>query len=392
MLQSVGASTRTQGVPFVFSVGSSGRTPDAQTAPSRCVRVALTIITNIPAPYREGVYLALQDQLDARVYLLASDEPGREWSARKVPYRHTMVPALAVPGRKLSGGDSARPWYVPVPTWLRRPGFILVAGFGLPAVLTAAVRPRSALIWSPEATLATDAHWSGARVRLRRWLVRRSRACVAGGEASKSYLEYLGADDVLMLPNVAEMPETDECGGDIDPSGHLVLAHVGDWSERKGADLTAEVFQELKRRLDRSGTRVELVIAGQLLGVAVPEGATHLGYLPRDQLWRQLRLHRAKFLLLLSRSERWGFVVAEAMASGVVPIVSRNVGCAPDLLRSTSPDLIVDSPSEAVSTIEKMHSDPSCFLKIATTLNVLERTRTSSWAANVFSSSLQELQ
>lgn len=43
--------------------------------------------------------------------------------------------------------------------------------------------------------------------------------------------------------------------------------------------------------------------------------------------------HSADILVLPSEAETWGLVVNEAMAAGVLPIVSDRVGCAPDLVR-----------------------------------------------------------
>jgi glycosyltransferase involved in cell wall biosynthesis len=42
--------------------------------------------------------------------------------------------------------------------------------------------------------------------------------------------------------------------------------------------------------------------------------------------------HAADILVLPSEVEAWGLVVNEAMAAGVVPVVSDRVGCGPDLV------------------------------------------------------------
>ena len=42
--------------------------------------------------------------------------------------------------------------------------------------------------------------------------------------------------------------------------------------------------------------------------------------------------HAADVLVLPSQAEPWGLVVNEAMAAGVLPVVSDRVGCGPDLV------------------------------------------------------------
>jgi glycosyltransferase involved in cell wall biosynthesis len=346
----------------------------------------LTIVTNIAAPYRDGVFRELQSMFDVKVYLLARDEPGRSWRERTIPYRYNMAPALQLPGGRTS-------WYLPLPTWLFQRGHIVVAGFGLPALLTAAARPRSTLVWS-EATAATERNRSRFRTRLRRWMIDRSRGAVAVGRDSTAYLQELGATNILMLPNVLDATPISRPSSELANHGRsgVVLSHVGDWSVAKGADLTASIFRILSEHFRSFGTPVELLIAGRIVDVAVPEGATHFGYLPHDQVWDTLRRFSAQFLLLMSRRDTWGFVVAEAMAAGIVPIASANVGSARDLLISVSADLVAQRPDDAAAIVCRLHADQSEMASIIAALHEIAESRTSRWAAECFRSDLVRLQ
>ena len=111
-------------------------------------RRSLTIVTNVAAPYRDAVFLELERRLHSEVYLLAADEPNRGWGDRPIPYRAVRTPSVAIHGGR-------RPWYIAMPTWLRRSDYIMVGGFGAPAMVTSLLRPRSTLIWS-EGTPATE--------------------------------------------------------------------------------------------------------------------------------------------------------------------------------------------------------------------------------------------
>src|SRR5919204_2852431 len=280
--------------------------------------MALSVVTNIPSPYRDEVFRELQERTGARIYLLAEDEPGRHWAGRQLPYDHTRPPAFSFRGPRPRGEDELRPSYIPIPTWLARRGYILVAGFGVPAILTALCRPRSTLIWSPEATVDSE-QWGWLRQRVRKWLVGRSCACVSGGDTSRRYLAQLGAREILTFPNVAgtSRGRTDFADHPTSTSEDLVIVHVGDWSRRKGADITTQVFHRLSHHYQHANFRVTLLIVGTVRNVPIPAGASHLGYLPREILWATLRARSAKFLVLMSRSDRWPFVIAEAMAAGI---------------------------------------------------------------------------
>lgn len=335
----------------------------------------LTIVTNLAAPYRDGLFRELHRLFELKVYLLAGDEPGRRWRRDKVPYPATYVPALQIPGGQ-------RPWYCALPTWLRRDGYIIVAGFGLPTVITALVRPRSTLLWS-EATHITEQFRGHLRTFTRKWLVRRCLAAVASGRASAEYLHDLGARQVVLLPNVIDTPPTRNAppmrADDSDEP--LVLAHVGDWSIAKGADVVAKAFKLLASEAGASGKPVELLVAGNIIDVDIPEGATHVGYLPHSTVWDTLRERGAMYLLLMSRADTWGFVVPEAVAAGLIPIASPAVGCGPDLLSPVEADLIAGSADDAVASIRRFVASPH---KVRTTLGALQlnaSSRTPVWAA-----------
>src|SRR5207244_10302549 len=103
---------------------------------------------------------------------------------------------------------------------------------------------------------------------------------------------------------------------------------------------------EIKRPLDliaaaarcRRPTAVLLVGSGPLDDACRTEAersgvcVAPAGFLDQAALGRAYAA--ADCLVLPSRSETWGLVVNEALATGLPAIVSRGVGCAPDLVRS----------------------------------------------------------
>lgn len=146
--------------------------------------------------------------------------------------------------------------------------------------------------------------------------------------ARESYLEagvppervhslLLGADLALFTPEAAD-------GGER-PAAFTFL-FCGAMIRRKGIDLLLGAFEEVQR----AEPEVRLVIAGprwdsaHLLEASSRPGLTLVGTLPQAALARELR--RADCLVLPSRNDSYGMVVAEALASGLPVLISEMVG------------------------------------------------------------------
>ena len=71
-------------------------------------------------------------------------------------------------------------------------------------------------------------------------------------------------------------------------------------------------------------------LAGAVTALLPPGRGAVTGFVNQAEL--PSCYHAADILVLPSGSEPWGLVVNEAMAAGVLPVVSDRVGCAPDLV------------------------------------------------------------
>jgi glycosyltransferase involved in cell wall biosynthesis len=140
----------------------------------------------------------------------------------------------------------------------------------------------------------------------------------AGVPAAKVHALPLGADLELFSPG-AERPD------DADDAD-LVFLFSGATIHRKGFDLLLQAFDRV--RADFPGVRLRLVgprgDAAHLLDRRGTEGIDVLGAIPQPALAAELR--RADLLVLPSRNDSYGMVVAEALASGVPALVSEMVG------------------------------------------------------------------
>jgi glycosyltransferase involved in cell wall biosynthesis len=135
----------------------------------------------------------------------------------------------------------------------------------------------------------------------------------AGVPPEKVHALPLGADLELFAP------------GEI-PQGPFTFLFSGATIRRKGFDLLLAAFdrvaaEEPEARLRIVGSRGDL---GHLLDGRARERIAALGPRPQPELAAELR--RADCLVLPSRNDSYGMVVAEALASGTPVIVSEMVG------------------------------------------------------------------
>ena len=125
--------------------------------------------------------------------------------------------------------------------------------------------------------------------------------------------------DIHYLPHGVELPATVRTAA----PGPLRLLFVGRLDEAKGVHDLPAVDRELASRgVDARWTIVGDGPERDALRAAWPAGPriAHLGTLPREQVLELARAHDV--LVLPTRAEGFPVVVLEAMAAGVVPVVS----------------------------------------------------------------------
>ena len=144
----------------------------------------------------------------------------------------------------------------------------------------------------------------------------------AGVDPDKVHAVSLGADLELFRGTGRDEPR----------SGPARFLFAGAMIRRKGFDLLLAAFDQARRECPG----VELLLAGPRgdaahhLDAYAPTGIRELGVLSQAELARQLA--EVDCLVLPSRNDSYGMVVAEALAAGVPVMVSEMVG-AKDLVR-----------------------------------------------------------
>jgi glycosyltransferase involved in cell wall biosynthesis len=287
----------------------------------------LTLLTEIPAPYRVPLFGALAERVELLVLFLAAVDPRR-------PYYD--VGALPFPHRVLEGHELRRGsrWVVANRGVLRelrrfRPDAVAVGGWNQPAFWQALgycrVRRIPLLLWV-EST-ARDARSEAAPLRLAR------RAMIAGasgyfvpGRAAAEYVRSFGVPDELVAHAPNAVDARDFAAGERSGRGECTFLYVGRLEPEKGLDVLLRAFRDVPGRLVLVGNGSEEAA----LRADADRRVEFAGALPHDGVARAYA--EADVFVLPSRSEPWGMVLNEAAAAGLPLVATEEVGAAHDLV------------------------------------------------------------
>jgi len=285
----------------------------------------LTLLTEIPAPYRIPLFNALAERVDLRVLFLRERNPERPYDlhADELRFHWSVLPGFDVTLRSR--------WLVVnhgVVRSLRGAEALLVGGWNEPAFLTAlawgGARRVPTLLWS-EST-APDRR-SGRHDALKRLLLRAPDMFVVPGSAARAYLEGLGVEGARIVdaPNAVD-PNVFRTAarGRVDRRCRLLA--VGRLAPEKGIDTLLEAA---------AGLPIEIVLAGSgpdeaRLRALAGSNVTFLGHVGRDAL--PALYADADVAVMPSRSEPWGMALNEAALAGLPLVSTTAAGAAWDLI------------------------------------------------------------
>ena len=300
----------------------------------------LTLLTEIPAPYRIPLFNALAERVDLRVLFLRERNPDRPFRLHReeLQFDWSVLPGveLTLHGRwlVLNRGVVRR---------LRGSDAVLVGGWNQPAFWEAIGCSRArrvpAVLWV-EST-ERDRR-SGRLDSVKRAVLHAADGCIVPGTAALSYLESLGVDRsrIAVAPNAVDARIF---GGAkrMRVNGRCRIVTVARLSPEKGIDVLLRAAANLP---------VEVVVAGAgrqepLLKELAGANVTFLGNVERDALPQVYA--DADIAVVPSRSETWGMALNEAALAGLPLVSTTAVGGAHDLIEEGVNGFIVppDDPA-----------------------------------------------
>ena len=250
-------------------------------------------------------------------------------------YRHGF---LSGPGASRSRriGDLVR--------WIRSHDLIVIHGHSNPWMLFAAAACRVGgvpyLLRGDAAPRGPSAGIRrGIRAMLARAVVSASAGGLAVGKLNEEFYAAYRAPRIVFTPHSVD---NDRFAGSPPVAQEDLLAR---WGLDGGLPVImfCGKLRPAKRPLDLAAAIRALAapvntifvgdgeLAGPLRAMLEPGRGVVTGFVNQAEL--PSYYHAADILVLPSQAEPWGLVVNEAMAAGVLPVVSNRVGCGPDLVQ-----------------------------------------------------------
>jgi glycosyltransferase involved in cell wall biosynthesis len=301
--------------------------------------IRLAIVTKIPAPYRIPVFNRLADEpgMDLQVFYAARREPDREWDLPELAHSHIFLREAYFRrqnGRFLHNNPE-------IFGALRKfaPQVVLTTGFNpthLYAFAYAQLHGRRHVAMT-DGTVTSEADLSWLHRLVRRFVIRRSRACVAASKGGAALFRHYGAAErtIFFSPlcantSVAWQGVAPRVPGlDLLFSGRLVevknpmfaLAVAEGVALRIGRPVSLAILgdgpllEDLRRRAASVTEYVVVHLAGNVAQAEVPKWFAGAGVFLFPTSW-----------------DPWGVVANEACLAGVPVIVSPQAGAAGELI------------------------------------------------------------
>lgn len=251
-------------------------------------------------------------------------------------YRHQFL---------AGSGQAGPPWArtARLGRWIRGQDAVVVYGYSHPWMLTAALLCRTRRVpYLMRGNSVPRGQAAGLRRRLRdavaHAVVGASAAGLASGRLNEEFYRRYGAPRIVWAPYSVD---DKRFAGPAPTSRSELLARWGLDTSRPVV-LYCGKLAPRKRPLDLCAAAPALadrvnvifvgdgVLANAVRSSLVPGAGAVTGFVNQSEL--PAYYHAADVIVLPSEVEPWGLVINEAMAAGVLPVVSDRVGAAPDLV------------------------------------------------------------
>ena len=218
-----------------------------------------------------------------------------------------------------------------------------------------------------DTTFIVSKDWRG----IKQWLFRKLLPSVDGMISTSTYIKEI-ADKAHKVPNYVVNPYVGAKFFNVKSRGGNNLIQIGGLRDGKGTDLLLKTFDLVRKKLHNKLICAGPVLEKQYAKAYQDNHITVTGWTDKPEIF----LAQAGYYVNLSRHDSFGVSVLEAMAAGVIPIVSEQCG-AKDVVRQLDTGLIVPlDPKRAAQAILSLEKNPKKKQELSVKGRILAKTYT----------------
>jgi glycosyltransferase involved in cell wall biosynthesis len=303
-------------------------------------RLRTAIIHNTISPYRHPLFEELSKSLDLVVYYCSVMHSSRKWDLwpRDYGYKYKVLPRI--PFKTRLGDLSLNPSIVREIAG-HKPQVIVFGGYVDPTMWLVYAICRILqipMVYWVESTREPTSFLGKVSRKIRTFFIEKADAIIVPGDLSRRYILSIGVskskvfvapnaiDNELFIDSSVKHHTLDESARDeYGLEGKVVILCIAQLVKRKGIEYLLQSYRRLEQEIDN----VALIIVGSgPLEASLVHFADYLRLkefriLPSSMSFEKLtRLYSiADIFVLPTLEDIWGFVINEAMASGL-PIVA----------------------------------------------------------------------
>lgn len=310
----------------------------------------VTLVTNIPTPYRIPLWKALKALCDLQVICIAKSENNRQWQIDNTEFISFLssyqLPVLS------------KDWHIhftlPLELFIKlykhNPDVIVITGYDAfafwEALFYAKLFRKKSVFWNGS-TLLSSRSRSKLMHAVKRFFIKQFDTYYTYGSLATKNLESFGVAKEHIITGTNTVDTTffkKQLPQNSSSRDMKKLLYVGQLLERKGLKPTIEALAALKTEAwsltiigegEQKSELIKLIDEYELTDRIV-----FTGYKQKDEIIDYY--YTSDILLMPSIVEVWGLVLNEALASGLFCLSSKYAGATPDLLIDGENGFIID--------------------------------------------------
>ena len=290
----------------------------------------ITIVTNIPTPYRDPVYLELSkfNEIDLLVLYCSPSEPNREWKVNKLSFNHKFLSEKTKTYVHFNFNILKELNYF-------NPDVVITAGFN-PTMLIAwlwTIHKKRKHIPFSDANIHSESKLSIFHKLIRKLVYKTSDAFLGASDKTLKLFKSYNIDDKKFFKSCLSVAnEKFKPNKNIEKKYDLLFC--GQFIDRKNPLFFVELVKYINNF--KPEIRVLLIGNGPLKEKTIKKLDEYqityddAGFVQPSEIINYY--HMSKLFIFPTKKDPWGLVANEALASGVPVLVSSVAGVANELV------------------------------------------------------------